>query len=112
GIRNGAHANGHGPNGNGHVTLSENGHLPYTYGLSPNGHGSANGHVDPGVSDGSANGKHDDDWLFKLGFIGNGFLRKGGDLLLKVHQERFADLAHLTLVTHDPPKGLSGLRNV
>ncbi len=52
------------------------------------------------------------DELLKLGFIGNGFLRKGGDLLLKVHQEHFADLAHLTLVTHDPPKGLSGLRNV
>jgi arylsulfatase len=34
------------------------------------------------------------------GFIGNGFIRKGGDILLKVHQERFADLAHLTLVTH------------
>jgi glycosyltransferase involved in cell wall biosynthesis len=50
--------------------------------------------------------------LLKLGFIGNGFLRKGGDLILKVHQEQFADLAHLTLVTHDPPKGLSGLRNV
>ena len=29
-----------------------------------------------------------------------------------VHQELFADLAHLSLVTHDPPKGLSGLRNV
>ena len=29
-----------------------------------------------------------------------------------MHQERFADLAHLTLVTHDPPKGLTGLRNV
>ena len=29
-----------------------------------------------------------------------------------MHQEHFADLAHLTLVTHDPPKGLSGLRNV
>ena len=50
--------------------------------------------------------------LLKLGFIGNGFIRKGGDLLLKVHQEQFADLAHLTLVTHDPPKGLTGLRNV
>ena len=54
----------------------------------------------------------DQEGLLKLGFIGNGFLRKGGDLLLKVHQEHFADLAHLTLVTHDPPKGLNGLRNV
>jgi starch synthase len=57
-------------------------------------------------------GHQDQGGLLKLGFIGNGFLRKGGDLLLKVHQEHFADLAHLTLVTHDAPKGLSGLRNV
>jgi len=47
----------------------------------------------------------------RLGFIGNGFERKGGDLLLRVHQERFADLAHLTLVTKDPPKA-NGYRNV
>jgi alpha-maltose-1-phosphate synthase len=108
GIRNGAHANGHSPNGNGHI-LRENGHLPYTYGHSSNGHGSANGH--PSRNGSASNGKHDDG-LLKLGFIGNGFIRKGGDILLKVHQERFADLAHLTLVTHDPPKGLTGLRNV
>jgi glycosyltransferase involved in cell wall biosynthesis len=110
GIRNGAHSNGHGPNGNGHGDLGENGHLPYTYGHSANGHGSANGHSS-GSNGKSSNGNHDDG-LLKLGFIGNGFIRKGGDILLKVHQERFADLAHLTLVTHDPPKGLTGLRNV
>ncbi|MFN8665208.1 MAG: glycosyltransferase family 4 protein, partial [Thermomicrobiales bacterium] len=52
------------------------------------------------------------DDLLKLGFVGNGFIRKGGDLLLKVHQEHFAEQAHLTLVTHDPPRGLTGLRNV
>jgi glycosyltransferase involved in cell wall biosynthesis len=113
GIRDGAHANRHAANGNGHVAQGENGHLPYTYGQSPNGHSSANGHTASGANGHSPNGKHDaGDELLKLGFIGNGFIRKGGDLLLKVHQERFADLAHLTLVTHDPPKGLTGLRNV
>jgi hypothetical protein len=47
-----------------------------------------------------------------LGFIGNGFTRKGGDLLLRVHQEHFADRAHLTLVCGDAPKESAGLRNV
>lgn len=100
GIRSGhAHSpNGHGKT-NGH---SGNGHVPY--GL--NGH-SSNGHG----ANGNGNHAYSED-LLKLGFIGNGFLRKGGDLLLKVHQEQFADLAHLTLVTGDPPKGLNGLRNV
>ena len=100
GIRNGHSPNGHGKS-NGHVARNGNGH-------HANGHGGANGHVH-----GNGNGKHEPGQdLLKLGFIGNGFVRKGGDLLLKVHQERFADLAHLTLVTGDPPKGLSGLRNV
>ncbi len=46
-----------------------------------------------------------------LGFVGNDFIRKGGDLLLRVHQEHFADHAHLTLITsHDVPT--SSLRNV
>jgi alpha-maltose-1-phosphate synthase len=46
-----------------------------------------------------------------LGFVGNDFIRKGGDLLLRVHQEHFADRAHLTLITsHDVPTG--SLRNV
>ena len=100
GIGNRVPANGHG--GNGHT--GGNGHYPHAF--SGNGHG-ANGHVGS-----NGNGRHAADGLLKLGFIGNGFLRKGGDLLLKVHQEQFADVAHLTLVTQDPPKGLSGLRNV
>jgi glycosyltransferase involved in cell wall biosynthesis len=91
-------ANGHGANGHG-VLASANG----SNGHSPVG---SNGHGGPHA------GHQDQEGLLKLGFIGNGFLRKGGDLLLKVHQEHFSDLAHLTLVTHDPPKGLSGLRNV
>lgn len=97
GHRYGLGLNGHHVNGNG--AANGNGH----YGL--NGNGRHNGHATNG------NGKHHDD-LLKVGFVGNGFVRKGGDLLLKVHQEQFADQAHLTLVTHDPPRGLSGLRNV
>ena len=100
-------------------------------GISRNGHAGSNGHASPHGTNGHANGHaanghgangrhglngngahHGDDDLQKLGFIGNGFIRKGGDLLLKVHQEQFADLAHLTLVTHDPPRGSIGLRNV
>ena len=42
--------------------------------------------------------------MLRLGFIGNQFQRKGGDLLLRLHQDRFADRAHLTIVTNDPPK--------
>jgi glycosyltransferase involved in cell wall biosynthesis len=95
GLRDGSSPNGH---GNGHV--GGNGHLHLSH--------AGNGHVG-----GNGNGRHEPDHdLLKLGFIGNGFVRKGGDLLLKVHQEQFADLAHLTLVTHDAPKGVSGLRNV
>ncbi len=101
GIRNGRHGNGH-ANGNGHVSLNGNGHHANGHG---NGNGYGNGH--------HPNGRHEPvDELLKLGFIGNGFIRKGGDLLLKVHQEQFADQAHLTLVTGDPPKGVAGLRNV
>jgi alpha-maltose-1-phosphate synthase len=37
----------------------------------------------------------------RIGFIGNDFSRKGGDLLLRVHQEHFADRVHLTLVSSD-----------
>ncbi|MFN8594013.1 MAG: glycosyltransferase family 4 protein [Thermomicrobiales bacterium] len=98
GLRNG-HANGAHPNGNGYVA---NGHV------NGNGH-HANGHFG---KNGNGNGALHGEDLLKLGFIGNGFIRKGGDLLLKVHQEHFADLAHLTLVTHDAPRGLNGLRNV
>ncbi|MFN8665098.1 MAG: glycosyltransferase, partial [Thermomicrobiales bacterium] len=95
--------NGHGhANGNGH---SSNGHYANGNGHHANGNGRKNGH--------HANGNgHANDDLLKLGFVGNGFIRKGGDLLLKVHQEHFAEQAHLTLVTHDPPRGLTGLRNV
>jgi glycosyltransferase involved in cell wall biosynthesis len=52
--------------------------------------------------------------LMRLGFIGNQFQRKGGDLLLRLHQDRFADRAHLTLVTNDPPspEKFGELRNV
>jgi glycosyltransferase involved in cell wall biosynthesis len=97
GIRNGYSLNGHGAS-NGH---GANGH-------HPNGHARANGHAN-----GNGNGRHEPAQdLLRLGFIGNGFIRKGGDLLLKVHQEQFADLAHLTLVTGDPPRGTNGLRNV
>jgi len=111
GLRQG---NGHSPNGhggaNGHA--KDNGRSLLPFSATPNGHGGANGHAGAnGHGRLNANHQHGEE-LLKLGFIGNGFLRKGGDLLLKVHQEQFADLAHLTLVTHDAPKGLSGLRNV
>ncbi len=115
--------NGHG-GANGHANRrSPNGRYLHPLSLGSNGH-SANGHgasMQMGQTvilsaragrTGTARTGATRTRLLKLGFIGNGFLRKGGDLLLKVHQEHFADLAHLTLVTHDPPKGLSGLRNV
>jgi glycosyltransferase involved in cell wall biosynthesis len=114
GIRNGhgpVGSNGHSHLPNGHV--GSNGH--HAYGGNGNGH--SNGHHANGHSsrngNGNGNGQHYGENLLKLGFIGNDFVRKGGDLLLKVHQEHFADLAHLTLVTGDLPKSLnSGLRNV
>ncbi len=100
----------HSPNGHGHVNGNghhSNGHHANGNGHYANGNDRKNGHYANGNGHGHA---HDD--LLKLGFVGNGFVRKGGDLLLKVHQEHFADQAHLTLVTHDPPRGLTGLRNV
>jgi glycosyltransferase involved in cell wall biosynthesis len=121
-------ANGHSPNGHGGANGHSDGNSPNdrylhhlnlgTNGNGGNGHSphasGSNGHTANGLNGhGDLIADHQDqEGLLKLGFIGNGFLRKGGDLLLKVHQEHFADLAHLTLVTHDPPKGLSGLRNV
>ena len=39
-------------------------------------------------------------------FVGGDFQRKGGDLLLKVYTEQFADTADLHLVTKQPPTGL------
>ncbi len=52
--------------------------------------------------------------MMRLGFVGNQFQRKGGDLLLRLHQDRFADRAHLTIVSNDAPKPekLGDLRNV
>ena len=87
---NGHHANG---NGNGHHA---------------NGNGNGNGHH--GNGNGNGNGHHEE--LLKVGFIGNGFTRKGADLLLRVHQEHFADRAHLTLVCGDVPRRSHGLPNV
>ncbi len=100
--RNGSRANGNGHagpngngNGNGRVHTNGNGHR------NGNGHGNGNGH---------ANGHGED--LLRIGFIGNGFTRKGADLLLRVHQEHFADRAHLTLVCGDAPRSSRGLPNV
>src|SRR5690606_32787473 len=52
--------------------------------------------------------------MMRLGFVGNQFQRKGGDLLLRLHQDRFADRAHLTIVSNDAPKPekRGNLRNV
>ena len=77
--------------------------------------GAANGHAlhhANGNGNGNGNGHgHGTDGPLRLGFIGNEFARKGGDLLLRVHQERFAEEAHLTLVTGGAlPQ--TGLRNV
>ena len=87
----------------------------------PNGTGNGFAHVGPnGYGNGYGNGAHHagangagaaTNGLLRIGFVGNGFVRKGGDLLLRVHQERFAEHAHLTLVTRDPPRQ-NGLRNV
>ncbi|HEU5434303.1 MAG TPA: glycosyltransferase family 4 protein [Thermomicrobiales bacterium] len=81
-----------------------NGGAPGLNGGSTNGNGHANGHH-------NGNGHAADD-LLRLGFIGNGFTRKGGDLLLRVHQEWFADQAHLTMVAADVPRRRAGFRNV
>ena len=44
-------------------------------------------------------------------FVGGNFIRKGGDLLLQVYQQHFADQANLHLVTKEPPANLpSGVR--
>lgn len=79
--------------------------------LGTNGHG-PNGGGGNGVVPAGLNGHGPDPGLLKVGFIGNGFNRKGGDLLLRVHQEHFADRTHLTLVCGDAPKATAGLRNV
>ncbi|MFM9106170.1 MAG: glycosyltransferase family 4 protein [Chloroflexota bacterium] len=118
--RPGRSGNGHG-NGNGHHA-NENGNGHYRNG---NGNGNGNGHHANGNGNGNGNGdghgagngngaggglRYDD--LLKVGFIGNGFTRKGADLLLRVHQEHFADRAHLTLVCGDAPRGSASLPNV
>jgi glycosyltransferase involved in cell wall biosynthesis len=99
------HANGHGlgnGNGNGHANGHGHGNGNGNgYGLHPYGHGHGQGH-----------GADAGDGLLKIGFIGNGFTRKGADLLLRVHQEHFADRAHLTLVCGDAPRASRGLPNV
>jgi glycosyltransferase involved in cell wall biosynthesis len=77
---------------NGRAMTNGNGH-----GYGTNGHGDGSGAHQNG--NGHASGANG---LLRLGFVGNGFTRKGGDLLLRVHQERFADEAHLTLVTTEP----------
>jgi alpha-maltose-1-phosphate synthase len=48
---------------------------------------------------------------FHIGFVGNQFTRKGGDLLLRLHQSRFAQEAHLTIVTSENLRS-HGLINV
>lgn len=48
---------------------------------------------------------------FEIGFIGNDFARKGGDVLLQIHQEHFTERAHLTLIT-DTPLPTDRLKNV
>ncbi len=42
----------------------------------------------------------------KILFVGGEFVRKGGDLLLAVYRERFAETAELHLVTKHPPDNL------
>ena len=39
-------------------------------------------------------------------FVGGNFVRKGGDLLLQVYRQHFADRADLHLVTKEPPENL------
>lgn len=82
-------------------------------GHAAGGGGGANGAAPPPPANGAAHrpGANGADGLLRLGFVGNEFARKGGDLLLRVHQNRFADQAHLTLVTGGVPPG-NGLRNV
>ena len=71
------------PNGDGNGATNGN--------HAANGHHGANG----------ANGMHEETSNLaplRLGFVGNQFFRKGGDLLLRVHQAHFAEEAHLTIV--------------
>lgn len=42
----------------------------------------------------------------KILFVGGDFVRKGGDLLLNVYRQRFADQAELHIVTRHPPDRL------
>ena len=90
-----------GANGNGNGHAGGNGHANG----GGNGHANGNGHAKRLVGP-------DGEELLRLGFIGNGFTRKGGDILLRVHQEWFADQAHLTMVAGDVPRSRSALRNV
>ncbi len=47
------------------------------------------------------------DAMPKILFVGGDFERKGGDLLLQVFSQQFADRAELHLVTKEPPKAVS-----
>jgi glycosyltransferase involved in cell wall biosynthesis len=49
--------------------------------------------------------------LPRILFIGNGWQRKGGPDLLRLHQQRFADRAHLDIISADAPRDPSA-RNV
>lgn len=46
-----------------------------------------------------------------IGFVGNGLVRKGGDLLLDAHQRYLSHKSHLVMVTGDRIRS-DGLRNV
>jgi glycosyltransferase involved in cell wall biosynthesis len=57
------------------------------------------------------------DGLLHIGFVGNQFFRKGGDLLLRLHQSKFADDTRLTIVSNEtfPERSLKNVtvrRNV
>ena len=105
-VRNGvtlpkSNGNGHRKNGNGngyHANGNGNGH--HKNGNGNGHHKNGNGHAAIG------------DDLLKIGFVGNDFTRKGGDLLLQAHQEHFSDRAHLTIVSGEVPRGSQGLPNV
>lgn len=90
--------NGHRSNGAGHGANGHLGRNGRSHGAGANGHGPSNGRSAGNGSVPSENG------LLRLGFVGNEFTRKGGDLLLRVHQERYADRAHLTLVSGGLPR--------
>jgi glycosyltransferase involved in cell wall biosynthesis len=50
--------------------------------------------------------------LFRILFIGNDFVRKGGDRLLRWHQQHWSDLAELHIASRDLEPGAAMGRNV